>query len=144
MPICLTLTDDQIIRLIAPLMGLLGVFIGWWLSLLTIAKTRKMKCLDRFFEAVAFEIGDVLRLPDNMDKRLSDFHLDSVRRLEGIAGCVEAQHKKEWKKIEASWLDYKNLIDVDCNGIGSSLKHGLVTRAIIMNQLRNLLGAANQ
>jgi hypothetical protein len=33
--------------------------VRWWLSLLTIAKTRKMKCLDRFFEAVAFEIGHV-------------------------------------------------------------------------------------
>ena len=143
------MTDDHVISLVLAVVGIVGtiagVFAGWWLSLIAAANMRKRRCLDLFFDAVAAEISNASSLPDNIDRRMGEFHIDSVRRLESMARYVERHHEKEWKKICPKWSAYSKLIDVTAEGgIASSIRHGFVDRKIILSMLNDLLASINE
>lgn len=144
MQISTILTADLIASNMFSIIGTIGgCILGWVLSLWSATKTRKLRCLDRFFEAIASELGEISRLPDNIDHRPKTAHFESIRRLEGFAGCVEAKHKKEWKKLGQAWLDYKNLGKPNPNEIKNPSSNS-VTRTILMDHLKKLFNAANQ
>lgn len=131
-------------EIFSPIIGvvgaIIGVFLGWWLSVVTASNIRKMRHFESFCEAIITEINNASNLPDNIDRRMGEFHVDSVRRLEGLAGYIELSCKKEWEKIEKPLVEYRDLIDVTATGgIASSIKEGFVTREVVLKKLRELL-----
>lgn len=133
-------------EIFSPIVGvigtIIGVFLGWWLSVVTASNIRKMRHFESFCEAIITEINNASNLPDNIDRRMGKFHFDSVRRLEGLAGYVELSCNKEWEKIKQSWIEYRDLVDVTATGgVISSQKEGFITRGVVLKKLRELLDA---
>lgn len=133
-------------EIFSPIVGvigtIIGVFLGWWLSVVTASNIRKMRHFESFCEAIITEINNASNLPDNIDRRMGEFHFDSVRRLEGLAGYVELSCNKEWEKIKQSWIEYRDLVDVTATGgVISSQKEGFITRGVVLKKLRELLDA---
>lgn len=118
----------------------LGVASGIWGGIALYRWNIRRKGIEEFSEAVYRELKEASELSDNIDERLTNWHRDSIRRLQAHAIFLKASRKRQWEKVKDAYElytftgkthEYQNYQDFPRAGL-----HG---REGLMELLANLL-----